>query len=132
MRQRLKSLQRLLSVQKDMHRLVEWRFIGLERQLHLLDQERTRLFSFLDNDSLIGLAYSKPIFERLRALEEAKARLTLERDAQREVLLQGALRMEQITHATERVAEHCRREDEKRELDATIEAALNRTDASPR
>jgi hypothetical protein len=130
MRQRLKSLQRLLAVQKDLHRLAEWRFARLEQQLHTLRGEQQRLLSYLDGDRLFGLAYTKPIFERLRALETAKGRLTHERDEQRLIMLQGARRMGQVAHVTEVVADECRREDEKRELDAAIEAALNRTDAS--
>lgn len=130
MRQRLKSLQRLLSVQKDMHRLAEWRFAALERQLNALRAEQKRLISYLDDERLFTLAYTKTIVERLRALAEAKERLTRERDEQSRILLQGARRMGQVAHAAEAVAEHCRRDEERRELDAAIDAALNRPDAS--
>jgi uncharacterized protein YkuJ len=130
MRQRLKSLQRLHSVQKDMHRLAEWRFAKLEHQLHMLGVEQKRLIAFLDEDRLFTLAYTQAIINRLRALDEAKARLTRERQEQTLLLLEGARRMGQVAHATEAVAEECRRDDEKRELDAAIEAALNRADAS--
>jgi hypothetical protein len=132
MRERLKSLQRLLSVQKDMHRLAEWKLGRLEGQLHRLREERQRLIVYLDNDHVMGLAYSKSIFERLRALDAAEARMTHERDAQRMLLLDGARRMGQVSHAAEAAADNCRRDDEKRELDAAIEAALNRQDASLR
>ncbi|MGO9132849.1 MAG: hypothetical protein ACLP8A_02210 [Methylovirgula sp.] len=132
MRERLKSLQRLLSVQKDMHRLAEWKLGRLEGQLHRLREERQRLIVYLDNDQVMGLAYSKSIFERLRALDAAEARMTHERDAQRLLLLEGARRMGQVSHAAEAAADDCRRDDEKRELDAAIEAALNRQDASLR
>ncbi|MGB8279257.1 MAG: hypothetical protein WCF20_15175 [Methylovirgula sp.] len=130
MRQRLKSLQRLLSVQKDMHRLAEWRFAALERQLNALRAEQKRLVSYLDDERLFTLAYTKTIVERLRALAEAEERLTRERDAQSRILLQGARRMGQVAHAAEAVAEHCRRDEERRELDAAIDAALSRPDAS--
>lgn len=130
MRQRLKSLQRLLSVQKDLHRMAEWRFAALERQLYVLRGEQKRLLSYLDDERLFTLAYSQSILERLRALEEAKARLTHQRDEQSRILLEDARRMGQVAHAAEAVAEHCRRDDEKRELDEAIDAALNRLGAS--
>lgn len=132
MRQRLKSLQRILTVQKDMHRLAEWRFAKLERQLHALHAEQKRLLSYLDDERLFTIAYTKPILERLRALEEAKARLTRQRDEQSLILLEDARRMGQVMNAAEAVAEQCRRHDEKRELDAAIDAALSRAAASLR
>jgi hypothetical protein len=132
MRPRLKSLQRLFAVQKDMHRLAEWRFAALERQLDSLQKERDRLVSYLDDDRLFTLAYTKTIVERLRVLEETKQQVMQARDAQRLVLLQNARRMGQIAHAAEAAADQCRRSDERRELDAAIEAALNRQHASLR
>jgi hypothetical protein len=130
MRQRLKSLKRVLSVQKDMHRLAEWRFAKLERQLQMLHAERRRLLSHLDDERFFGTPFAKPILERLRALDEAEARLTRERDEQRQILLEDARRIGQVSHATEAVEEHCQRDDEKRELEAAIEAALGRARAS--
>jgi hypothetical protein len=132
MRQRLKSLQRLLCVQKDMHRLAEWRFAKLESQLHVLGTEQKRLIAYLDDERLFTLAYTQAIVERLRALEEAKARLTRERDAQSRGLLEGARRIGLVTHAADAVAADCRRDDEKRDLDAAIDAALCRPGASLR
>ena len=64
-------LQRLLSVQKDMHRLAEWRFATLERQLAAMREEQKRLVSYLDDDRLFTLAYTGTIVERLRTLDEA-------------------------------------------------------------
>lgn len=132
MRQRLKSLQRVLSVQKDLHRLAEWRFAKIERNLQMLRAEQERLLAHLDSEQLFATAFAKPILERLKALEEAKARLTREREEQRRLLLEDARRMGQVTNLTRAVEEHCRRDDEKRELDAAIEAALNRAAASLR
>lgn len=132
MRQRLKSLQRVLSVQKDMHRLAEWRLARIDRHLQMLRAEQERLLTHLDSEQLFATAFAKPILDRLRALEEAKARLTREREEQRQLLLEDARRMGQVTNLTRAVEEHCRRDDEKRELDAAIEAALNRAAASLR
>ena len=132
MQQRLKSLQRLLSVQKDMRRLAEWRLAALERQLAALQDEQKRLITYLDDDRLFTLAYTRTIIERLRAIEEAKERLKRERDEQSRILLQRSRRMGQIAHLTTAVAEQCRRSDEKRELDAAIDAAINRQCASLR
>lgn len=130
MRQRLKSLQRLSAVQKDMHRLAEWRFAALERQLDTLQKERDRLVSYLDDDRLFTLAYTTTIVERLRVLEETKQQVIQARDEQRLILLQNSRRMGQIAHAAAAVADQCRRSEERRELDAAIEAALNRQRAS--
>lgn len=128
MRSRLKSLQRLLSVQKDMHRLAEWRFAKFEHQLHVLGEEQKRLMGHLGDERLA--AFTKSIIDRLKALDEAKARLIREREAQRALLLEGARRMGQVANATEAVADECRRAGEKAELDAAIDAALNRKGAS--
>jgi len=126
MRQRLKSLQRLLSVQKDIHRLAEWRFAAIESRLAVLREEEKRLLSYLDDERFFTIAYTKTIVEKLRALAEAKERFLREREAQTKVLMEGARRMGQVTHAAEAVARECRRAEERRELDAAIEATLNR------
>ena len=130
MQKRLKSLQRLLAVQKDMHRLAEWRFATLERQLADLDKERRRLVSCLDSDRLFALAYTRTIVERLRVLEETEQRIMQLREEQRLVLLQNARQMGQIAQAAESAAGQCRRSEEKRDLDAAIDAALHRQRAS--
>lgn len=126
MRERLISLQRLLSVQKDIHSLAEWRFAAIERQLVTLQAEEKRLMAYLDDERFFTLAYTKTIVEKLRALAEAKGRLTRERQAQSRILIEGARRMGQMARATEAVGAECRRDDEKRELDEAIEATLNR------
>jgi hypothetical protein len=126
MQQRLKSLQRLLSVQKDLHKLAEWRFAAIEKRLAVLREEEKRLLSYLDDERFFTLAYTKTIVEKLRALAEAKERFLREREAQSKVLIEGARRMGQVGHAAEAVARGCRRAEEKRELDAAIEAMLSR------
>ena len=62
MRQRLKSLKRVLSVQKDMHRLAEWQFAKLERQLHMLHAEHRRLLSHLDDERFFGTAFADRVW----------------------------------------------------------------------
>lgn len=126
MRQRLKSLQRLLSVQKDIHRLAEWRFAAIESRLAVLREEEKRLLSYLDDERFFTVAYTKTIVEKLRALAEAKERFLREREAQSKVLIEGARRMGQVTHTAEAVATECRCAEERRELDAAIEAMLSR------
>ncbi|TAL78625.1 MAG: hypothetical protein EPN75_10470 [Beijerinckiaceae bacterium] len=126
MRQRLKSLQRLLSVQKDIHKLAEWRFAAIENKLAVLHEEEKRLLSYLDDERFFTVAYTKTIVEKLRALAEAEERFLREREAQTKILIEGARRMGQVAHATEAVARDCRRAEERRELEAAIEATLNR------
>ena len=130
MQQRLKSLQRLLSVQKDLHRLAEWRLASLGRQLNALQEEQKRLITCLDDDRLFTLAYTGMIADRLHVLEGAKQRFKQERDEQTRILVQRSRRVGQIEHVTHAVAEQCRRNDEKRELDAVIDAAINSRRAS--
>jgi len=130
MPRRLKSLQRLLSVQKDLHRLAEFRFAMLERQLYALNEEHKRLIAYLDDDRLFTLAYTGTIVERLRIIEEAKQRIKRARDEQSRILLEQARRMGQLDRALEEATEEARRSNEKRELDAAIEAALSRQRAS--
>jgi hypothetical protein len=127
MRQRLKSLQRLHAVQKDMHRLAEWRIATLDGRLAALREEEKRLMSFLDDDRFFTLAYTKIIVEKLRALAEAKERFTRQREAQSRLMIEGARLMGQVAHAVDSVATDCRRDDEKLELDFIIDAALNRS-----
>ena len=70
------------------------------------------------------------IADKLQAVGRATRRLTQEAENQAKVLLECRRRMGQVERALDHVAEDVRRAEERRELDAAIEAELNRKGAS--
>jgi AraC-like DNA-binding protein len=120
----------MLALQNDVRRLGELKLAALQRQQHSAEETEARLVSYLDENHIYTPGYMKTLADKLQAVGRAKRRLAQEAENQAKVLLECQRRMGQVERALENVAEDARRHDERRELDAMIEADLNRKRAS--
>ncbi|WP_297297308.1 hypothetical protein [uncultured Methylovirgula sp.] len=130
MEKRLAALRRMQALQNDIRRLGELKLAALQNQRASAEQTEARLVSYLDENHIYTPAYMKTIADKLQAVGRAKRRLTQEAENQAKVLLECRRRMGQVERALDHVAEDVRRAEERRELDAAIEAELNRKGAS--
>ena len=130
MQNRLAALRRMLALQKDMRRIGELKLAALQSQRANAEQTEARLVSYLDENHIYTPAYMKTIADKLQAVGRAKRRLSQQAEEQAKVLLECRRRMGQVERALETVAEEARRAEERRDLDAAIEADLNRKGAS--
>lgn len=130
MQQRLLSLSRILAVQRDIRRIAELKLASLKRQYKAAQADEERLVSYLDEDHVLTPDYAKTITDKLRAIGKAKRQLEQERDEGTQALLECVRRARQTERVLDEVAEQCRRIEERRELDAAIEAETNRKRAS--
>ncbi|MEW6438221.1 MAG: hypothetical protein AB1508_13750 [Pseudomonadota bacterium] len=130
MEKRHAALRRMLALQNDIRRIGELKLAAIQNQRANAEQTEARLVSYLDENHIYTPAYMKTIADKLQAVGRAKRRLAQEAEDQAKVLLECRRRMGQVERALEDVAEQARRAGERRELDAAIEAELNRKGAS--
>ena len=117
-------------MQRDIRRIAELKLASLKRQYKAAQASEERLVSYLDEDHVLTPDYAKTITDKLRAAGRAKQRLEQERDQEAQALLECMRRTRQTERVLDQVAEQCRRLEERRELDAAIEAETNRKRAS--
>lgn len=132
MQSRIKSLRRILAVQKDLQKLAEWRLAQLQRKELDLQKDEERLVTYLDEDHAFTPTYAKTIAARLHSLAAEKQKTVVEKQLQTERVLEQVRRVGQAERRVEATAEILRRAEERRELAETIEAEVNRKLASLR
>jgi hypothetical protein len=132
MQSRLKSLRRILAVQKDLQHLAEWKLALLQRKELELQQDQERLVTYLDEEHTFTSTYAKTIAARLQNLAAEKQRTVMEKQQQTERVLEQVRRVGQAKRRVEATAEVLRRNEERKELAETIEAEVNRKLASLR
>jgi RecA/RadA recombinase len=132
MQARLKTLQRILAVQKDLQRLAEWKLALLQHKESDLQKDQERLVTYLDENHTFTPTYAKTIAAKLHSLAAEKQRTVAEKQLQAERMLEQARRVGQAERRVEATTDIMRRAEERRELADTIEAEVNRKLASPR
>jgi hypothetical protein len=132
MQTRLRSLQRILAVQEDLKRLAEWKLAILQHKETGLQKDQERLVLYLDENHSFSTSYAKTISARLQALAAQKHATAAERVQQTERVLDQTRRVGQVERMIDTAAGALRRDEERKELADTIEAAVNRKQASPR
>jgi hypothetical protein len=130
MQARLKSLRRILAVQKDLQRLAEWKLATLQRKEADLQKDQERLVTYLDEDHSFTPTYAKTIADRLRTLAVERQRAAVEKQIQAERVLDQTRRLGQTERRVDTAAALLRRIEERQDLAEVIEAQVNRKQAS--
>jgi hypothetical protein len=130
MQARLKSLRRILAVQKDLQRLAEWKLATLQRKEADLQKDQERLVTYLDEDHSFTPTYAKTIADRLRTLGAERQRAAVEKQIQAERVLDQTRRLGQTERRVDTAAALLRRIEERQDLAEVIEAQVNRKQAS--
>jgi hypothetical protein len=130
MQARLKSLRRILAVQKDLQRLAEWKLATLQRREADLQKDQERLVTYLDEDHSFTPTYAKTIADRLRTLGAERQRAAVEKQIQAERVLDQTRRLGQTERRVDTAAALLRRIEERQDLAEVIEAQVNRKQAS--
>ncbi|MXQ11683.1 hypothetical protein [Microvirga makkahensis] len=130
MRERLKKVDRLVNVQRQLHRNAELQLVSLEhREAELKTAQEELLQAMGDTDALHGL-FVDVIAKRVKmlALEEAKTRAAIV--DQRAVTVAKALQVKRSEKLFSRVKEDVRQSQEKTDLNAILEAIVGRGSTS--
>ena len=93
MNERAQKAHRILDVQRQMHRIEEWRMSDLRRRLDELEAEQRSVIGALNDDDALQGLFIDTMARRLRALAEEATRVGRERDAQAARLAEHAGRV---------------------------------------
>lgn len=130
MRDRVKSLKRVLKVQKHLHAREEIKYVRLKQKVHKCQDEQRDLANALsDDDALHGLFLDVTV-RRLQALRLEEARLQPLVEAQARVLSEHGARLSNSERLAEELGEELRRTDERLELEQLLEAGFAQKGAS--
>ncbi len=129
---RLRAVQRILSVQAQLHRLAQWKLAELERREDGLQERHESLLRFVDEDGAYAALFGNTLMRRLRSISEEKARVTAAKHEQADKTLDELRRVGQMQRATDELEGEARQERERQELKEILELLGHRRHASPR
>lgn len=130
MRNRSKSLERVLAVQRQIVRLEEWRLGKLKQQCVEIKEDQVRLHAFVSDEDVLSPLMSAAAFKRGQTL----LRSFVKREAEHATQSTHTDLMRRRERLAEQLVDKVRAEmdrvAEKRDLEETIEAMASRDDAS--
>ena len=124
MAERAKSLRRIAAVQQEMVRLSEWRVAAAGRLCQDLADDKTRLQGYVVEQGALGVNLAKAALRSLHGLDGRLAQAERLRAASQTALVEAKRRAHVADGLFDRVDRMERREQEGRELAATIDAWL--------
>jgi len=130
MKERLKKVDRIIKVQRHLHRSAELRLANLQRQegeLKSAQEELMRTMS--DTDALHGL-FVDVMAKRLKALAVEEAQTQTAIVEQRAIAVEKALQVKRTEKVFARMKEDHRRVQEKKDLAAILEAMVQKSSTS--
>lgn len=130
MRERVKTLKRVLQVQKRLHALEELKYVRLKQKAQTCQDEQRALAEALsDDDALHGLFLDMTV-RRVQTLQLEEARLAPLIEAQARVLGEHTARLSSSERLSEALGEELKREEERLELEKLLEARFAQSGAS--
>lgn len=132
MRDRARSLKRILEVQRHIHSVEELKFARLKQQVARCRDEQRALTEALSEDGALHSLFLDVTVRRIKSLQHEEARLAPQLEAQARVLVEHGGRMRNSERLAEELAVELRREDERRELEQLLEAGFALQAASPK
>lgn len=130
MRDRVKSLKRILEVQRHLHNVEELKLARLKQQVLQCQSEQRALAAALSEDGALRDLFLDVTARRIKSLQQEESRLAPALEAQARVLIEHGGRMRNSERLSEELAVEVAREDERRELEQLLEARFARDGAS--
>lgn len=130
MRDRVRSLKRILDVQRHLHNVEELKFARLKHQVQQCQSEQRELATALSDEGALHGLFLDMTVRRLKSLQQEESRLAPELEAQARVLVEHGGRMRNSERLSEELAAEVAREDERRELEELLEARFAKDGAS--
>lgn len=131
MRERAKTLKRILEVQKHLHSLEELKFARLQQQVAHCQSEQQSLTQALSGESALHALFMDVTVKRIKSLQQQEVRLGVEVEKQGKVLIEHGGRMRNSERIADELAVEIRREQERKDLEQLLEAGFAARGASP-
>jgi hypothetical protein len=130
MRDRVKSLKRVLEVQKQLHSMEEVKYARLQQRLMQCKAEQDDLANALSEDGALHGLFMDVTVRRIQALQQEQGKLGPLMEAQARVLLDHGGRLRNSERLSEELAVELRRVEERDELEQLLEGGFARRAAS--
>jgi len=132
MTDRLRAMQRVLKVQKQLHRLAQWKLTGLEQQEEALNGRQEHLLRFLDEEGSYTALFGEALMRRLRNVGEEKAKVLAAKQEQANQTLEESRRLGRMRNMVDELGDEARVEADRDDLRDILELINHRRNASPR
>lgn len=130
MRDRVKSIKRVLQVQKHLHALEELKYVRVKQKLQEFQSEQNELSNTLSADDALHGLFMDVTVKRLKSLRLEEARLAPVVEAQARVVSEHGARLSNSERLSEELGSELKRVEERLELEALLEARFAHKGAS--
>lgn len=130
MKSRVKKAERIVDVQRQIHRAETWRLENLKHTIADLEVAEAEVIAALNSDDALHGLFIDSRARRLRFLNEERSRAIAELERQTAVVLEQSTKLKGAERLLEDLAEEAARAAEQAELQEVIERAVAAGDAS--
>lgn len=130
MRDRVRSLKRIVEVQRHLHSLEELKYARLKQSLDQCQSEQRELANALSGEDALHGLFTDVTVRRLKSLQQEESKLLPVMEAQAQVLLAHSGRLRNSERLSEELAVELRRVEEREELEELLEARFALSGAS--
>jgi hypothetical protein len=130
MKDRARAAERILSVQKQLHRIEELKYAQIQQKLARAETDQLELTQALSEDEALHGLFVDVTVRRLVALRQEAARLGEALKSQAKALLEHGGRLKNAERLKDDLEVEIRRVDERKELERILEVSLAKGDAS--
>ncbi len=130
MRDRVRSLKRIVEVQRHLHSLEELKYARLKQSLDQCQSEQRELANALSGEDALHGLFTDVTVRRLKSLQQEESKLLPVMEAQAQVLLAHSGRLRNSERLSEELAIELRRVEEREELEELLEARFALSGAS--
>ncbi len=130
MKARANAAQRILEVQRQLHRLEELKFAQLQQKMTRLEAEQRELTQALSEDDALHGLFVDMTVRRLLAIKAEAGRLKPEWQAGAQSLIEHGGRARNAERLCDELGLELRRLEERAELEEVLKVGLIRDDAS--
>jgi hypothetical protein len=130
MKDRARAAERILSVQKQLHRIEELKYAQIQQKLARAETDQLELTQALSEDEALHGLFVDVTVRRLIALRQEAARLGEALKSQAKALLEHGGRLKNAERLKDDLEVEIRRVDERKELERILEVSLAKGDAS--
>lgn len=130
MKDRMRAAERIVSVQKQLHRIEELKYAQIQQKITQAEKDQLELMQALSEDGALHGLFVDVTVRRLTALRQEVARLGAELEEQAKALIEHGGRLKNAERLRDDLGVEVRRVDERKELERVLEVTLAKDHAS--
>jgi hypothetical protein len=130
MKQRRKSLEKILLLQDQLHKLSAWKLAALDQQRAALEETQKATIEAIDRDAIANGILVASATHRLRGIDKQIAVVKAQHVRQAQVALEQGARTKLAERLVEKVDAKYRKQQERSDLGDLIERSLGKNNAS--